>query len=55
MALPEKLLSKLVCPACRGKLNYQEKENRLICNECHLAYKIVDNIPILLVDEAEKL
>lgn len=55
MALSERLLAKLVCPRCRGKLDYKENENRLVCNECSLAYKIVDNIPVLLVDEAEKL
>ncbi len=55
MALSEKLLAKLVCPNCKGNLEYREKENRLVCNTCRLAYKIVDNIPVLLPDEAEKL
>ncbi len=55
MALPDNLLAKLACPNCKGKLDYHESENRLICNACRLAYKIVDNIPVLLPDEAEKL
>ena len=55
MALSQKLLSMLVCPQCKGKLNYKESESHLICHECNLAYKIVDNIPVMLVDEAEKL
>lgn len=55
MALPDKLLEKLVCPQCKGKLDYREAEDRLICNKCKLAYPISDNIPVLLVDEAEKL
>ncbi len=55
MALPEKLLAKLACPQCKGKLEYRENENRLVCNTCHVAYKIIDNIPVLLPDEAEKL
>jgi len=55
MLLSEKLLAKLVCPGCKGKLEYRENENRLVCNACHLAYKIADNIPVLLLDEAEKL
>jgi uncharacterized protein YbaR (Trm112 family) len=48
-------LSILVCPNCKGKLDYQEKDSRLICHACKLAYKIVDDIPVLLVDEADKL
>ncbi len=55
MVLSEKLLDKLVCPGCKGKLAYKEKDDRLICETCRLAYKIVDNIPILLEDEAERL
>lgn len=55
MALSEKLLAMLVCPVCKGKLDYVEKDNRLVCNVCRLAYRIVDNIPVLLPDEAEKI
>ena len=55
MVLPEKLLEKLVCPQCRGKLEYQADKDRLVCGTCKLAYAVKDNIPVLLVDEAEKL
>ena len=55
MTLSQKLLSILVCPQCHGRLEYAEPDNRLICRPCRLAYKIVDNIPVMLVDEAEKL
>jgi uncharacterized protein YbaR (Trm112 family) len=55
MPLPEKLLEILVCPKCKGRLEYKEKEDRLICHSCRLGYVVSDNIPVLLVDEAEKL
>ena len=55
MTLPEKLLDKLVCPQCKEKLDYKEQEERLICGKCRLAYRVEDNIPVLLLDEAEKL
>jgi uncharacterized protein YbaR (Trm112 family) len=55
MPLSQRLLSILVCPNCKGKLDDKEKENCLICHKCRLVYKIVDGIPVLLVDEAEKL
>ncbi len=53
--LDEKLLEILVCPACKGELDYQEKKERLVCDKCELAYRIKDDIPIMLIDEAEKL
>ena len=57
MALSSQLLEKLVCPKCKGKLSYQEQEdeNRLVCENCRLAYRITDDIPVLLMDEAEKI
>ncbi len=55
MRLPDRLLEKLVCPRCKGKLDYREEENRLVCGSCRLAYRITDDIPVLLPDEAEKL
>ncbi|MEA3297272.1 MAG: Trm112 family protein [candidate division Zixibacteria bacterium] len=53
--LSEKLLGKLVCPKCKGKLEYREDENRLICQACRLAYHITDGIPVMLIDESEEL
>ncbi len=53
MALDPALLEILVCPNCRGELEYLEEEDRLRCEACRLAYRIEDDIPILLIDEAE--
>jgi uncharacterized protein YbaR (Trm112 family) len=55
MALPEKLLNKLVCPKCKGSLTYDPDGNRLTCPKCQLRYRVTDDIPVLLLDEAEKL
>ncbi len=52
--LDKKLLEILVCPACKGNLEYDEKNQRLLCHACRLKYKIEEDIPIMLVDEAEK-
>ncbi|MDH3889853.1 MAG: Trm112 family protein [candidate division Zixibacteria bacterium] len=54
MALSNQLLEKLACPKCKGKLNYLEVENQLLCESCRLSYRITDDIPVLLIDEAEK-
>jgi hypothetical protein len=55
MALSEDLLSILVCPQCRGDLNYDRDSNHLTCPACKLRYRVVDDIPVMLIDQAEKL
>ena len=52
MSLAPELLAILVCPRCKGSLQYQEAEARLVCPACSLAYPVRDDIPIMLVDEA---
>lgn len=53
--LKRELLEILVCPKCRGNLEYDEDKQELICIRCKLAYQIKDDIPIMLIDEARKL
>lgn len=57
MALDKKLLDILACPKCKGDLIYTntKKEHSLTCNACKLKYRIEDDIPIMLIDEAEKI
>ena len=55
MTLSQELLDILVCPQCKGELRYQQENKRLLCDACHLAYPVRDDIPVLLIDEAEKL
>jgi uncharacterized protein len=54
MALSPELLKILVCPACKGDLVHDEAAGRLTCDACRLRYRIVDDIPVMLVEEAEK-
>ncbi|HOK03103.1 MAG TPA: Trm112 family protein [Spirochaetota bacterium] len=49
-----KLLDILACPSCKGDLEYDARNQKLICTECGLRYPVKEGIPILLVDEAEK-
>ena len=53
MAISKELLEILACPKCKGDLEYDQENNRLICNACRLKYKIEDDIPNMLIDEAE--
>ena len=47
------LLDILVCPVSKGKLEYDEKENVLVCQESRLKYPVEDDIPIMLPERAE--
>ncbi|APF20460.1 Trm112 family protein [Caldithrix abyssi] len=52
--LDESLLEILACPQCRGELEYDKEEDKLICHHCRLIFRIEDGIPIMLIDEAQK-
>ncbi len=55
MALNTELISILVCPKCKGKLQVNESKDGLICEACSVVYEIRDDIPIMLVDEAQPI
>lgn len=52
--LDKELLEILACPKCKGDLEYDRDNEKLICNTCRLKYDIKDDIPIMLIEEAEK-
>ena len=52
--LDEKLLEILCCPKCKGDLHYDEANQKLNCKFCRLKYPIKDDIPVMLIDEAEE-
>lgn len=52
-ALSPKLLEILVCPKCKGQLEYAETVPSLRCHVCKLEYAIEDGIPVMLIDEAK--
>ncbi|MHC4830332.1 MAG: Trm112 family protein, partial [Planctomycetota bacterium] len=45
----------LACPESREGLIYFEEEGFLFCPASRLKYSINDDIPVMLVDEAERL
>jgi uncharacterized protein len=50
--MDQSFLDILVCPQCRGKLDYNDPEQTLSCWECKLQFAIDDGIPIMMLDEA---
>ena len=51
MAITKELLDILVCPADRKPVRLEH--DRLVCSACGRRYPIVDDIPVMLVEEAE--
>jgi uncharacterized protein len=53
----QELLDILRCPACvrekEGLLKYY-KESWLICQDCGRKYPVVEDIPVMLIDEGSK-
>jgi uncharacterized protein YbaR (Trm112 family) len=48
------LLEILACPNCHGELNADHAAERLVCSQCGYRYPVRDDIPVMLIDEAEK-
>jgi uncharacterized protein YbaR (Trm112 family) len=53
--MDKKLLDILVCPLCKGPLVFDTKAKELICKFDRLAFPIVDDIPVMLIDEARQI
>lgn len=47
-----RLLDLLVCPICKGPLQYERAEQELECPRDHLAFPIRDGIAVMLVEQA---
>jgi uncharacterized protein YbaR (Trm112 family) len=55
MGIDERLLEILICPNCHGDVEYVEAESVIACRgECGYRYPVRDDIPVMLIDEAEK-
>ena len=55
MPLAKELKEILVCPKCKGDLDFHEEKGEIVCASCKLVYPIVDDIPVMLVEEAKPL
>ena len=68
--ISKELLDILACPQCKSEkkeikedgeevitpidLVYDENKQTLTCHQCRLIFSIKDDIPVMLIDEAEK-
>ncbi len=53
MALDPKLLEILACPKDKGPLLYFADEDALYNPRLRMRYRITDDIPVMLIDEAD--
>ena len=54
MTVDAELLEILVCPNDRGEIDYLEDQQVIVCRTCGYRYPVRDDIPVMLIDEAEK-
>jgi len=58
MPLSPDLLEILACPKCKtpmapeGKLRLEQDQSGFVCDACRLFYRVEDDIPNFLIDEA---
>ena len=52
--ISEKLLSILACPICKGEIE-AVVDGKLLCRPCGLKFGVRDGIPVMLIEEAERI
>ena len=53
--MDSRLLEILVCPLCKGPLQYDRAAQELVCKPDRLAYPVRDGIPVMLESQARPL
>ncbi|MCH7979853.1 MAG: Trm112 family protein [Acidobacteria bacterium] len=53
MAISQELLDILVCPECKAPLKMKGDQSGLKCEKCRRVYPIKDDIPVMLIEEAQ--
>ena len=53
MAVNKELLDILACPVCIKSVTLTADGQGLKCDQCKRVYPIVDDIPVMLIEEAK--
>lgn len=51
MMIDKELLDILACPLCKTEVKLEN--NKIVCSSCGRRYPVKDDIPVMLIDEAE--
>ena len=54
MPIRPELLEILACPKCKKEIELSEDGAFLCCGNCRLQFPIRDDIPVMLIDEAQE-
>ncbi len=49
--IDKELLDILACPLCKTEVEF--KDDNIVCTNCGRRYPVKDDIPVMLIDEAE--
>ena len=49
--IDKELLDILACPACKADVKLES--GKIVCTKCGRRYPVKDDIPVMLIDEAE--
>ena len=55
MPVSQELLDILACPKCKQAVKITAAGTGLTCDHCGLEYPIMDDIPVMLIDEAKPI
>ena len=55
MSIAPELKEILACPKCKGDLEFREAEKNIVCQACKLVFRIEEDIPVMLLEEAKPL
>ncbi len=55
MPLAPELKEILACPKCKGELEFRDAQDEIVCRACKLIYRVEEDIPVMLIDEARPL
>ncbi len=55
MAVAKELKEILACPRCKGALEFRDEANEIRCPACRLVFRVEDDIPVMLLEEARPL
>ncbi|AZY52769.1 Trm112 family protein [Bordetella avium] len=53
--MESRLLDILVCPLCKGRLEFLRAQDELVCHADRLAFPVRDGIPVMLESAARPL
>ncbi len=53
MSISSELLEILACPKCKLSVELGTEEDCIVCTVCRLCYPVRNDIPVMLIDEAE--